>query len=103
MLAHAVYFTLHDASPQNLQAALASVRELLSGHEGMTYFAAGRRGEEFARPVNDAAFDVALFTVFRDKAAHDRYQTHPRHLAFVAGNQKLWKSVRVFDAYVEGT
>ena len=102
MLAHAVYFTLHDPSTPNLQAALASVRELLSGHEGMTYFAAGLRGREFARPVNDADFDIALFTIFRDKAAHDVYQTHPRHLAFVAAGQKLWKSVRVFDAYVEG-
>lgn len=102
MLAHAVYFSLNDPSPANVKTALASIRELLSGHEGMSYFAAGPRGAEFARPVNDAAFDVALFTVFRDRDAHDRYQVHPRHLAFVEGNKNLWKSVRVFDAYVEG-
>jgi heme-degrading monooxygenase HmoA len=102
MLAHAVYFTLHDPSPANLQGALASVRELLSGPPGMSYFAAGLRGAEFARPVNDADFDVALFTVFDDKEAHDRYQVSPRHLAFIEQNKKLWKSVRVFDAYVAG-
>lgn len=102
MIAHAVYFSLHDPSPAHRQAAVASIRELLSGHEGMTYFSAGVRGAEFARPVNDADFDVALFTVFQDKEAHDRYQVHPRHLAFIEGNKKLWKSVRVFDAWVEG-
>lgn len=102
MLAHAVYFTLHDPSPRNVTAAVASIRELLSGHDGMTFFAAGPRGAEFARPVNDAQFDVALFTIFTDKAAHDRYQVHPKHLAFIEGHKKLWKSVRVFDAYVEG-
>lgn len=102
MLAHAVYFTLRDPSPQNLEAAVASAHELLSGHEGMSYFAAGLRGPEFARPVNDAQFHVALFTVFQDKAAHDRYQIHPRHLAFVERNHSRWESVRVFDAYVAG-
>lgn len=100
MLAHAVYFTLRDPSAQNIQAAVASARKLLSGHEGMTYFAAGQRGTEFARPVNDLDFHVALFTVFQDKAAHDRYQIHPRHLAFVKDNHERWQSVRVFDAYV---
>ena len=102
MIAHAVYFTLHDPSPAKLQAAIASVREHLSGHEGMSYFAAGLRAAELARPVNDTGFHVALFTVFDDKAAHDHYQTHPRHLAFIEANKALWKTVRVFDAQVEG-
>jgi hypothetical protein len=50
--------------------------------------------------VNDRDFDVALHVVFKDKAAHDRYQADPRHLAFVEENKAHWKKVRVFDAYV---
>ena len=102
MLVHAVYFELHDPSPESVQAAVASCRSLLSGHPGMSFFAAGARGREFARPVNDCAFDVALFTIFADKAAHDRYQEHPRHLKFVAENRERWKSVRVFDSWAAG-
>ena len=33
-----------------------------------------------------------------DRAAHDRYQVHPRHQAFIAENKAHWKNVRVFDA-----
>jgi hypothetical protein len=66
----------------------------------MLHFFAGERGAEFARPVNDSEFDVALFTVFADRAAHDRYQSHPRHVEFVERNRALWREVRVFDAWV---
>jgi hypothetical protein len=100
MLAHAVFFTLHESTPETRAAAVASCRRLLSGHEGMIHFSAGERGPEFARPVNDLAFDVALFTIFADKAAHDRYQSDPRHLEFIESNRPLWREVRVFDAWV---
>ncbi len=100
MLAHAVFFTLLDPSPEKVAAAVASCQELLSGHEGMLHFFAGVRGEEFARPVNDRGFHVALFTVFADRAAHDRYQAHPRHLRFIELNHPSWKEVRVCDAWV---
>jgi hypothetical protein len=101
MLAHAVYFTLYDPSKRNLAAAVAACRELLAGHQGMLHFSVGTRGTEFARPVNDREFDVALLTIFADKSAHDHYQSHPRHVAFVEANQALWQQVRVFDAWVE--
>ena len=42
----------------------------------------------------------ALVTIFTDKAAHDRYQSHPRHLKFVELNTSRWKAVRAFDAWV---
>jgi hypothetical protein len=99
-LAHCVYFTLRDPSPENVAQALASCHELLSGHEGMVHFSAGRRGKEFTRPKNDQDFDVALVAIFADKEAHDRYQVHPRHVAFVETNGPRWKSVRIFDAWV---
>jgi hypothetical protein len=48
--------------------------------------------------VNDRDFDVALQVMFSDRAAHDRYQTDERHLAFIAENKANWQRVRVFDA-----
>ncbi len=99
-LAHMVFFTLKDNSPQAKQQLVDACVKYLSGHEGTLYFSAGTRVEELDRAVNDKGFDVALHLVFKDKAAHDKYQTHPRHLKFIEENKHNWKQVRVFDSYV---
>jgi len=52
------------------------------------------------RPVNDPDFDVSLHIVFVNKAAHDKYQEHPRHLKFIEENKDNWEKVRVFDSYL---
>src|SRR5512145_1462299 len=100
-LSHDVYFTLVDASPQQTQRLVQACLDKLSGHPGTLFFAAGRRGDEFARPVNDCEHHVALHVVFADQPAHDAYQAHPRHLAFIEENKANWAKVRVFDAWVE--
>ena len=43
---------------------------------------------------------MALHIVFRDRAAHDHYQTTPDHLRFAAENKENWRRVRVFDSLV---
>lgn len=101
MLAHDVYFTLKDKSPQAKATFLAACKKYLSGHPGTVWFAAGVRAEELQRDVNDAAFDVALHVVFKDKAAHDTYQVAEKHLQFIKENQKAWEKVRVFDSYLD--
>lgn len=98
MLAHAVYFTLNDPTPAAVRALVAACREHLAGHQGTQHFSVGPRDAELCRPVNDVGFDVALMMIFDDRAAHDRYQVHPRHQAFIAENKAHWKNVRVFDA-----
>ena len=102
-LAHDVYFTLQDASPAAKQKLVDACRLYLSGHEGTVFFAAGVRAEEMAREVNDRGFDVSLHVYFRDQAAHDAYQEHPRHKQFIAEMSANWKTVRVFDSWVEPT
>lgn len=99
-LAHNVYFTLHDRSDAAVERLLSAIHELLSGHEGTLFFAAGRLVPDLKRPVNDLEFDVSLHVVFADRAAHDRYQVHPRHERFIAENRAGWAKVRVFDSYV---
>jgi hypothetical protein len=101
MLAHNVYFTLHDNSAAACQALVAACKTYLTGHPGVVFFACGTLQEELQRSVNDRDFDVALHVVFDSLAAHDVYQDAPRHHQFLAENKANWKQVRVFDSQVE--
>lgn len=97
-LAHHVFFTLTDNSPAKIDELVAACQAYLNNHPGLVYFAVGRLNPDLARPVNDRGYDVSLHTVFADRAAHDAYQTAPRHLQFIAEQKANWKQVRVFDS-----
>jgi hypothetical protein len=101
VLAHDVYFELKDDTPAARAALVAACRKYLTGHDGTVSFAAGTVAEELNRPVNDRAWDVALHIYFKDKASHDLYQEAARHKQFIAEQQDNWKTVRVFDSWVE--
>ena len=100
MLAHDVFFTLHDASPKAIDDMAAACHKYLKNHPGVEFFAAGTCGQEFARPVNDRDYHVALHVYFTDKAAHDAYQTAADHVKFIEENKAKWKQVRIFDSWV---
>ena len=100
MLAHNVYFSLKDNSAEAKNKLLAACRKYLSKHPGTAFFAAGTLTPDLDRPVNDRDFDVALHIVFKDRAAHDKYQEAPLHQKFIDENKDNWKKVRVFDSYV---
>jgi hypothetical protein len=99
-LAHMVFFTLKDRTSANRDALVAGCKKNLGGHEGTVYFSVGTRGAEFDRDVNETDWDVALHLVFKNKAAHDKYQEHPRHLKFIEENKQYWGKVRVYDSYL---
>ena len=101
LLVHNVYFSLHDQSDAAKARLVAACRKYLPGHPGIVLFACGTLAADLAREVNDRDFDVALHVVFRDRAAHDHYQTTPAHLQFIAENKDNWRRVRVFDSAVE--
>lgn len=101
MLSHNVFFTLQDDSPEAINSMVAACHKYLKEHPGVVFFAAGTVANEFARPVNDRMFDVALHVVFKDKEAHDIYQTAPDHVKFIEENKPNWKQVRVFDSWVD--
>jgi hypothetical protein len=100
MVAHMVYFSLKDNSPDAKQKLVEACRKYLSKHPGEVFFAAGTLAEDLKREVNDRDFDVSLNIVFKDRAAHDTYQDAKRHLQFIEENKENWKKVRVFDSYV---
>lgn len=97
-IGHMVYFKLKDASPAARTKLVAACDKYLKDHPGTLFYAAGVLAPEFAREVNDRDWDVALHLVFKDKAAHDAYQDHPRHLKFIEENKDTWAKVRVFDS-----
>ncbi|MCA9195754.1 MAG: Dabb family protein [Planctomycetales bacterium] len=97
-LAHIVYFSLSDNSATKIQELLDSCKTYLDSHPGLEFFAVGTLNPDLARPVNDRGFDVALHTVFSNRAAHDAYQSAPRHLEFIEKNKGNWRQVRVFDS-----
>jgi hypothetical protein len=99
LLAHIVYFSLVDSSDRGRRRFVELCKTHLTGHPGEIYFAVGTLSE-LARDVNDREFDVALHIVFESRAAHDAYQTAPRHLKFVEQAKPLWKKVRVFDSNI---
>lgn len=102
-LAHMVFFTLKEPTAANRDALVAGCKKYLGGHKGTVHFSVGTRGKEFDRDVNATDWDVALHLVFENKAAHDTYQEHPRHLKFIEENKNLWGKVRVYDSYLTST
>jgi len=100
-LGHMVFFKLKESTPETRKKLVAACHKYLSGHEGTLYFSVGILADDLNREVNDRDFDVALHLVFKNKAAHDKYQVHPRHLQFIEENRELWSKVRVFDSYIQ--
>jgi len=100
-LGHMVFFELKDGSDAAVKKLIAACDEYLSGHEGTLHYSAGARAADLDRDVNQTDFHVALHVVFESRAAHDAYQTAPRHLKFIEENQDDWKSVKVFDSYID--
>jgi hypothetical protein len=100
-LAHIVFFAIKESTPTNRQKLVDACHRYLTGHPGEVSFSVGTLAD-LSRDVNDRDFDVALHIVFENRAAHDAYQTAPRHLKFIEENKADWKKVRVFDSNLAG-
>lgn len=97
MFVHTVFFWLaHPENQDDCQALRAGIETLTS----ITDISAAYVGTpaDTRRPVIDHSYDFSLTFVFADKAAHDTYQVHPTHLAFVDACKHLWTRVQVYDA-----
>ncbi len=102
MIAHNVFFKLHDGSEAGRAKLLDACRKYLTGHPGVVSFACGIVEPDLARPVNDRDFDVSLHLIFDTRESHDIYQEQaPRHHQFIEENKADWAKVRVFDSIVE--
>ncbi len=96
MFIHSVYFSLPDSFSPADGAAFEAALHGLTAIEGALHAWAGPPVAS-ARPVVDGDYSFGLTVVFKDAAAHDAYQTHPTHQAFLARYAPRWNRVRVFD------
>ena len=96
-IVHNVYFSLKDKSEASQKKMLDACNKYLKPQPGVTYFAVGVLAADLKRPVNDLDWEIGLHVVFKDKAAHDKYQDDPQHKAFIDENKENWAKVRVFD------
>lgn len=99
-LAHHVFFTLKDRSPESIDRLVAACQKYLDDHPGLIDFSVGRRDPELDRPVNQD-FDVSLHCIFEGRPSHDEYQTAPRHLSFIDETKPMWDTVKVCDSLLE--
>lgn len=95
MLVHSVLFWLKPGTDKARFRAevgkLAQIPGLVACHIGTPAATA-------KRPVIDDSYDFALTTVMADVAAHDAYQVHPLHTAFIATCKEMWTKVQIYDA-----
>lgn len=97
MFVHSVYFWLdRSLDPARRAAFEAALRGLGTVPAIQQFHVGAPAGGD--RPVIDRTYDFALLTVFADRAAHDAYQVHPTHLAFVRDHARDWIQVRVYDS-----
>lgn len=97
MFIHSVYFWLAPASSVQLQEEFVSA---LRGLLAITDIAQGYIGPPAATrdEVIEHGYSYALTLLFVDQAAHDRYQVHPSHVAFVSHFTPHFAKVQVFDS-----
>lgn len=94
-LSHGVFFSLED--PADASELVEDCTELVLATEGVLAHAVGPRVVDLDRPVNDQAFEVGLWILFRDRAAHDTYQVSAAHVALIESWGGRLAGARVFD------
>lgn len=100
---HTVFFWLRDGgSDADAQQIAEGCRRWLTGIPGVRRLYVGRPAGT-PRDVVDSTYAVGLHVEFGDREAHDAYQVHPDHVAFVEACQHLWSRVQVYDTVVPAT
>ncbi|MFN0048612.1 MAG: Dabb family protein [Cytophagales bacterium] len=84
---------LSEIQIQQFENGLKSIEKI----ESLIYFNVGKPADT-DRPTIDKTYSYSMLTVFKDKAGHDLYQTHPLHLKFLEENKMLWDKVLIYDS-----
>jgi hypothetical protein len=95
---HTVFFWLKDGLSDEQTAYFESELAKLPTIATVGAGAIGKPAPTEVRPVTDHSFSYHLSLSFDSIAAHDAYQVHPDHDAFVANCKDLWERVLVYDA-----
>jgi hypothetical protein len=98
MLVHSVYFWLKPKLTAAKRAGFRAEVEKLAAIPTIGKIYIGEPASLAVRSVTDRSFDLALTILFKNAAAHDAYQVHPIHIAFVERNNASWSKVQVYDS-----
>jgi len=97
MLVHSVYFWLKQGIGDEEMAAFRAGLESLAGIEAAEAVYVGTPADT-DRPVIDRSYTFGLTVLLPDLAAHDAYQVHPLHKAFLENFAQDWDRVLIYDA-----
>ncbi|WP_207420789.1 Dabb family protein [Desertivirga brevis] len=97
MLTHHVLFWLKSDTTEEQKTAFRAGLESLSKVETIKSIYIGTPAP-IDRPVVDTTYTFSLVIVFDDLAAHDVYQVHPVHKAFLDEFRVLFERVVIYDA-----
>lgn len=96
MFIHCVYFWLReDLSAADRQAFERGLDTLLSIETIETSYRGVPAPTD--RPVIERSYSIGIVVVFRDQAAHDAYQAHPKHDRFRDECAGYWSKVQIYD------
>jgi stress responsive alpha/beta barrel protein len=98
MLVHSVFFWGTPELTAADRAAFRAGLETLKKVPTVETVFIGAPAAVPARDVTEKSFTFALTIIFRDVAAHNTYQSHPVHLAFIETCKKYWTKVAVYDS-----
>lgn len=98
MLVHLVLFSLKKDLTTDERAAFFAGLETLKGIEAAQQVLVGTPAATADRPAIDKDYDAALTILLADVAAHDAYQAHSLHGAFIETFKTYWENVRIIDA-----
>ena len=97
MLVHSVFFWLKPGLGEEEFAKFRQGLESLAGIEEAEAVYVGVPAET-DRPVIDRSYTFGLTVLLADMAAHDAYQVHPLHKAFLENFAQDWDRVLIYDA-----
>ncbi len=97
MLTHHVLFWLKADTSEDQKKAFRASLESLEKVESIKSIYIGTPAP-ISRPVVDITYTFSLLIVFEDLKAHDIYQVHPLHKAFLDEFRSLFEKVIIYDA-----
>ena len=97
MLTHHVLFWLKLETTEEQKSAFRGGLESLRGVETVEELYIGTPAP-ISRAVVDTSYTFSLNIIFKDVAAHDVYQVHTLHKAFLEEFRVLFDRVIIYDA-----
>lgn len=98
MLVHTVYFWLKHDLTESQRAEFLQALKVLKDVPAVSQCFIGTPAAVADRPVVDKSYDYSITCLFENVEAHNAYQVHPLHTAFVAVGKPLWTRVQIYDA-----